>query len=331
LAVETATVTQDDLRAAADALRSARRVTAFCHENPDADTIGAAVAVCLLAERLGAQAEIVSADGIPDLYGFLPQIERVRRRPALEPDLAVVCDAATLGRVGRIAEEEADWFSGARLLNIDHHASSSRFGDLNLVDPSAAATCEVLSSLVDELGVQLDAELATALLTGIVRDTQGFSDHSTSADTLRIAARLVDAGAPLAEIHRHILGELSYPTMALWGKMLAGIRQAAGGRIIYATVTRQMLEETGTQQHDADGLVEFLARAQGADITLLLREVGPSETRVSIRATQAADAMGIAARFGGGGHARRAGGTFPLFIDDALALLLTAAEATLKA
>ena len=264
-----------DIDAVVAALRGATRVTAICHENPDADTIGAAVAVVLIAERLGAEAELVSADGIPPIFGFLSRVEQAQRRPMLEPDLAVVCDAATLERVGRIAREEADWFSRATLVNIDHHVSSNYFGNLNLVDPHAAATCEVLARVLEPLGIEPDAELATALLTGIVRDSHGFADPSTSGETLRSAARLVDAGAPLAMIHRYILSELPYPTMALWGKMLATMGQAADGRIVYTTLTQQMLDETGTQQHDADGLAEFLARAKGADVTLLLRELGP--------------------------------------------------------
>lgn len=293
----------------AGAFRSARRITAICHENPDADTIGAAIAVAIIAERLGAESEIVSVDEPAPLFAFLPRIEQVRRRPQLEPDLAVICDAATLERVGRIAVEEAEWLSRTRLVNIDHHVSNDGFGALNLVDPRAAATCEVLARLVPALGIEMDTELATPLLTGIVRDSHGFSDAATSGETLRMAAALVDAGAPLAQIHRSILAEMPYPTMALWGRMLGTMGRAAGGRIVYTTLTDAMLEETGTQQYDADGLVEFLARAKGAAITLLFRQIGESATRVSIRTSDAVDATRIAADFGGGGHARRAGCT----------------------
>jgi len=313
-----------DVAHAAQALRDARRITAICHENPDADTIGAAIAVSLIAERLGTETEIVSADGFPPAFAFLAGAERVRRRPELAPDLAVICDAATLERVGRIATEEAEWFSRARILNVDHHVTSSYYGDLNLVDPTAAATCQVLVGLVDAVGIALDRDLATALLTGIVRDSQGFADQSTSGDTLRTAARLVEAGAPLADIHRIILSELPYPTMALWGMMLANMGRTADGRVVFTRLTLDMLAETGTQQHDADGLAEFLAHVKGADITLLLRELGPEETRVSIRTTEAVDATAVAAAFGGGGHARRAGCTVPTHLDQALPQVLDA-------
>lgn len=318
---------RSSIREVAEAFRAARRITALCHENPDADTIGAAVAISLIGARLGAETEIVSIDPPPPLFGFMPSIERVRSRPQLAPDLAVVCDAATLERVGRLAIEEAEWLRSSRLVNIDHHVSNNGFGALNLVDPQAAATCEIVGRLAQELAIPMDADLATALLTGIVRDSHGFSDRSTSGDTLRMAAELVDAGAPLADIHRHVLAELPYSTMALWGRMLRGIERADEGRIVYAVLTQQMLDETGTQQHDADGVVEFMSRAAHAEVTLLLRETGPGRTRVSVRTTPAVDATTIAAAFGGGGHVRRAGCTVELDVDQAAREVLRIASA----
>jgi phosphoesterase RecJ-like protein len=319
----------DNLIQVADAFRRAERITAICHQNPDADTVAGAVAVAIMGERLGKQTEVVSADGAPPAFAFLRGYESVQRRPTLEPDLAVVCDAATLERVGQIATDEAEWFSRARLLNVDHHVSNNLFGDYNLVDVGASATCEVLVALVDALGVELTTDLATALLTGIVRDSHGFSDGSTSGDTLRTAARLVDAGAPLAMIHRIILAELPYATMALWGRMLGVMGSAMGGRIVHTHLTQAMLDETGTQQHDADGLVEFLAQVKGSQVTLLLREIGPTDTRVSVRVTDAVDATRIVAPFGGGGHARRAGATVRGPLSEAIPQVLQAAGAVL--
>ena len=107
---------------------------------------------------------------------------------------------------------------------MDHHVTQLVLtAHLNLVDPAAAATCQVLAGLVDALDIELDAALATALLTGIVRDSQGFSDKATTGETLRIAARLVDAGAPIDLVNRRVLSELAFPTIALWGKMLARV------------------------------------------------------------------------------------------------------------
>lgn len=301
----------------ADAFRAASRITALCHENPDADTLGAAVAISLIGRQLGAETEVVSVDAPAPLFRFLPGFDDIRSRPELAPDLAVVCDAATLERVGRIVVEEAEWLSRAKLVNIDHHVSNDEFGALNLVDAHAAATCEVVARLAIELGVPMTPDLATALLTGVVRDSHGFSDRSTSGETLRLAADLVDAGAPLADIHRWVLAELPFPTMALWGRILRHVERVEDGRIVYAALTQGMLDATGTEQHDADGVVEFMSRAEGAQITLLLREIGPRRTRLSVRTRHPIDATAITTAFGGGGHARRAGCTLELDLQEA--------------
>ena len=311
------------------ALRAARRITAVCHENPDADTIGAAVAVSLIAQRLGAETEIVSCDSVPPALDFLPNLHLVRKRPLLHPDLIVVCDAATRERVGRVADDLTDATDQATILNVDHHRSSDNFGDINLVDPDAAATCEVLFGVVEALGLELDEPIATALLTGIIRDSNGLSTDSTSATTLRAVARLVEAGAPLPQIHRVVLSDLPFPTVTVWGRLLGEARAAAAGRVIYAVLTNQMLTETGTQQHDADGAVEFLSRTKGVDVTLLLRELGPREVRVSVRTSSAVDAIEIARQFGGGGHPRRAGCVMQVGLPSAIERLVAACEAVL--
>ena len=159
-----------------------------------------------------------------------------------------------------------------------------------------------------------------------MRDSQGFADPSTSPETLRLAATLVEAGAPLPRIHRTILMEMPFGMMALWGRILGTTGEALDGRIVHATLTQAMLDETGTQQHDADGVVEFMARSRGADVAILVRELGPLETRVSLRTTPSVDATAIAAAFGGGGHARRAGCTITGDVASSLAAILAVAS-----
>jgi phosphoesterase RecJ-like protein len=318
-----------DLDRVVAALRGARRLAAVCHENPDADTIGAAVAVSLIAERLGTEHEIVSCDGIPAAFDYLPNVARVRRRSELRPDVVVVCDAATRERIGPVAGEPAGWLDEAVVVNVDHHLSSSHFGHVNLVDPAAAATCEVLVRVVDALGLEIDAQLATALLTGIIRDSQGLSSDATSPETLRVTARLVEAGAPLGDIHRAVLSELPLPTVKLWGRLLAAAQPAMEGRVVYTILEPPMLAETGTRQHDADGAVEFLSNSEGVDITILFRDLAPSEVRVSIRTSARVNAIAVAEQFGGGGHARRAGAMLAEPMSSAIERVLAACEAVL--
>ncbi|HEV8252514.1 MAG TPA: bifunctional oligoribonuclease/PAP phosphatase NrnA [Candidatus Limnocylindria bacterium] len=310
----------------AEVLRGAQRISAFCHENPDGDTLGAAIAIAMAAERLGKEAEVVSVDPPPPFLAFLPGVERVRRRPGLEPDVAVVVDAGELSRIGSVATEEADWFARARIVNIDHHVSNPGYGEAVWIDPEAAATCELVTLLLPELGVSLDAQLATALMAGIVQDTHTFAHPNATARTLRVAAELVEAGAPLAAINRAVYADKPFSTLALWGLMLAGIGQRAGGRIVYASMTAAMLASTGEQPTASEGFVDLLGSTRLADVTILFKEVGPQETRVSVRTSALADAVAIASAFGGGGHPRAAGCTLQSGLEDAREPVLAEAE-----
>jgi phosphoesterase RecJ-like protein len=308
------------------ALRGAQRITAFCHENPDADTLGSALALRLAAERLGKQAEVVSADPPPEALAFLPRIEEVRRAPTLEPDVAVVLDAGDLSRIGGLAQTHADWLARATVVNIDHHVSNPGFGAAPLVDPAAAATCEMVALLLPELGVELDTEIATALLAGIVQDTHTFAHPNATPRTLRVAADLLAAGAPLHAINRAIYADKPFASLALWGLILAGIEQRREGRIVYAAMTLDMLRETGADPAASEGFVDLLGATKAAEITVLLKEADASRTRVSVRTREPADAVRITSAFGGGGHARAAGCTIDAPLAEAQARLLAECE-----
>ena len=310
----------------AEVLRGAERISAFCHENPDGDTLGAAIAIAMAAERLGKQAEVVSVDPPPPFLSFLPGVERVRRSPALEPDVAVVVDAGELSRIGSVVTEQADWFAQARIVNIDHHVSNPGYGEAVWIDPEAAATCELVTLLMAELGVPLDQQLATVLMAGIVQDTHTFAHPNATARTLRVSAELVDAGAPLSAINRAVYADKPYSTLALWGLMLAGIGRRAGGRIVHASMTAEMLASAGEQPTASEGFVDLLASTKLADITILFKEVGLEETRVSVRTTARADAVAITSAFGGGGHARAAGCTVAAPLEAAREPVLAEAE-----
>lgn len=306
------TTVPSPLRRAIDELRLALKdspdVTTICHENPDGDTIGAAVAMALAAELLGSRAEVVSADPIPPPYAPLLAGLTVSPRPTLGPGLAVVCDAANLARVGRVAAECGGWLAESTIVNIDHHVTNDGFGSINLVDHEAAASCEVVSHVLDSLGVKVDARIASAILTGIVRDSHGFSASSTRAATFRAAARAVDAGAVVEPIYRATLLEMDPAAIDLWGRLLGRLERTAGGRIVHTILLPEDLRATGAEQHDAEGLVEFLMRERGVEIGILLRQLDDG-VRVSFRTSPAVDAARLAAAFGGGGHRRRAGCT----------------------
>jgi phosphoesterase RecJ-like protein len=312
--------------AVVEAIRNASRITAICHENPDADTLGSALALRIAAERLGKQAEVVAADPVPPTLLDLPGAREVRTIPQLEPDVAVVLDGP-LSRTGAVATDAADWLSRARVVNIDHHISNDGSeASAAWVDPEAAATCEMMALLIPELGVALDAEIAAVLTAGIVQDTHTFSHPNVTPRTLRVAADLVAAGAPLSAIHRSIYADKPFSTLALWGTMLAGIAQRRDGRIVYAVMTTAMLTESGTEPVASEGFIDVLASTKAADITVLFKEVDATHVRASVRTSARADAVAITSAFGGGGHARAAGCSIDAPLAEATTKLLEECE-----
>ena len=312
--------------AVAEAIRGATRITIICHENPDADTLGSALALRMAAERLGKQVEVVAADPVPPALAGLPHIGEVRSTPSLEPDIAVVTDGPP-SRTGAIARDCAEWLARTTIVNIDHHVSNDGSeAAIAWVDAEAAATCEIVALLVPDLGVEIDADIATVLLAGIVQDTHTFAHPNATPRTLRVAADLVEAGAPLSAIHRSIYADKPFSTLALWGRILAGATDRHGGRIVSATMTAEMLRETGTDPVASEGFIDLLASTKAADVTILLKESDPSETRVSIRTSSRADAVVITSAFGGGGHARAAGATVNAPLEEATRLVLEESE-----
>ena len=312
--------------AVAEAIRGASRITVICHENPDADTLGSALALRMAAERLGKQAEVVAADPVPPALAWLPLASEVRTTPALEPDVAVVTDGPP-SRTGAVARDCAEWLARATIVNVDHHVSNDGSeAAVAWVDAEAAATCEMVTLLMPDLGVETDVDIATVLLAGIVQDTHTFAHPNATPRTLRVAASLVEAGAPLSTIHRSIYADKPFSTLALWGRILAGAAERRDGRIVFAVMTAGMLRETGTDAVASEGFIDLLASTKAADITLVFKEADASEVRVSIRTSARADAVAITSTFGGGGHARAAGCTLRAPLDEAIRLVLEECE-----
>jgi bifunctional oligoribonuclease and PAP phosphatase NrnA len=309
-----------------EAIRGADRITTICHENPDADTLGAALALRIAAERLGKQAEVVAADGVPPFLAGLPRAAEVRRLPQLEPDLAIVLDGP-LSRTGAVLTDGREWLDRAHVINIDHHVSNDGEGvAAALIDPDAAATCEMVALLLPDLGVEVDVEIATALAAGIVQDTHTFSHPNATPRTLRVTADLVAAGAPLSALHRAIYADKPFVTMALWGRMLNGIAQRCDGRIVHATQSVAMLTETGSEPTATEGFIDLLASTKSADVTVLFKETDASHVRVSVRTSARADAVAITSAFGGGGHARAAGCSLDASLEEAARRVLDECE-----
>ncbi len=316
--------------AVVERLRGARRVLAVGHENPDADTLGATLGIVRIVEALGGTADPVCTDPVPALYDFLPEVERFRidPDPGAPYDLLVVSDCGSLDRIGDVRGRHSDLFERLPRVVIDHHASNDAAGETDWIEPNSAATCEMVALLATRLGVPLDAgggALAAALMGGIVMDTATFAHPNATPRTLAVSAALVEAGAPLSDISRRLYRSKPAAQLRLFGRVLDRIDGAGGGRVIHSTLLDADLAATGTLPPHSEGIIDLLAQADEAEVAILFKEAGKA-TRISVRTKPGGvDATVLTGKFGGGGHARAAGATVDLPVDQARPAVLAEA------
>jgi phosphoesterase RecJ-like protein len=318
--------------AAAGAISDARNVLVATHENPDADTLGAALGVGLIVEHHGGRATLLSTDPVPPLYDFLPGMDRFVHDPdaAAGYDLLVVCDCGSLDRLGAVLQRHPALFERLPRVLVDHHASNTDGGPRDWIDPTAAATCEMVTLVAAKLGVPLevgDGALAAGLMAGIVMDTSTFGHPNATPRTLAVSAALVQAGAPLSDISRRLYRSKPDTQLRLFGRVLDRLQVAAGGRIIHSSLTDADLAATGTVSSHSEGLIDLLAQSESAEVAILFKEAGPEATRISVRTKPGGvDATILTGTFGGGGHARAAGASVAAPLDVARAKVLAEAE-----
>ena len=321
--------------AVVEAIAGARRALVATHENPDADTIGAALAIAALVRGHDGGATVVCSDPIPALYAFFPGVEAIRQDP--EPgaayDLLVVCDCGTLDRVGAVRDRHRALFDGLPRVVLDHHVSNGGGGPADWIDPDAAATCEMVTLLAARLDAPLDGgggALATVLMAGIVMDTATFAHSNATPRTLAVSAALVEAGAPLSDISRRLYRTKPDAQLRLFGRVLDRLETSADGLVIWSTLLESDLTSTGSAPAHSEGIIDLLSQSERAEVAIVFKENG-SATRVSVRTKPGGvDATELTGRFGGGGHARAAGATIALPVAEARPLV-TAEAARLAA
>jgi phosphoesterase RecJ-like protein len=317
------------LAAIARALHAAQRVLITMHRSPDGDALGSSLGLGLTLLRAGKQVVVYSADGVPTGLRFLPGAERVVSTVAADSrfDATVTCDA---GHPSRLGPDLPDATRRGVFINLDHHATTPPFGDLNLLDTSAAAVGVLIHRLAVRMGLPVPADAAAALFVSLLTDTGSFRYSNTDPQVLRVAADLVEWGAKPAVLASAIWEANTPERLTLLACVLPTLQLRLGGRVALLTITAEAIARAGTAEETADGFVSYPRSLIGVDVAVLLREEG-SGWRVSLRSRGGVDVAAIATTFGGGGHAAAAGLTFRGTRAQAEAALLPAITAALSA
>jgi len=315
-------MTQTELRAVAEALRSYDRFLVAGHENPDGDALGSILATALALRGLGKEATLfLPGDApVPGEYGFLELGEVRREVPAgMEKLVLLALDCANESRLG----PDQSIRERARLvIDVDHHHDNSRFGDVNLIIPDASSTAEIVRDLLAELGVGLTPEIAEALYVALVTDTGRFQYTNTTPKALRLAAELVEAGADVHGIFRQVYETVQFAKLKLLARALDRARLFEGGRLVVSYLLRGDFDEVGAEEPYSEGIIDYLRQVEGAEMVALIREPprddGPAH-RVSLRSSRdEVDVSAIARKAGGGGHRQAAGFSSDLPLGDVI-------------
>jgi phosphoesterase RecJ-like protein len=214
-----------------------------------------------------------------------------------------------------------------RIVNIDHHPTNARYGEINVVDESAAATAVLVHRyLAAEAPREITAPIADCLYLGILTDTGGFRFQNTNAEALRTAARLVELGTRPYELAREFIYMNTVVTLRLLAMVLGSLEIHGGGRIAVMSVTREMLDHAGASMKETEGFVDYAASIDDVELCALLREVGPREIRVSLRSRDSRDVAALAERYGGGGHRAAAGLSIRGTLEEAKSLIIGGLE-----
>ena len=305
------TTMSTDVQAVADAIRSNGRFVVATHENPDGDALGSMLATTLALEDLGKDVVMYlsGAAPTPGEYSFLDLSELQRELP---PDLAervlIAVDCANIRRIG----PEPAPVDGAKLVvNVDHHHDNSAFGAVNLIVADASSTAEIVRDVLAELDVRLTPEIAAALYVGLVTDTGRFQYTNTTPKSLRLAAELVESGADVHGIFRHVYETVQFAKLKLLARALERAQLFEGGRLVVSYLLKDDFGDVGAEEPYSEGIIDYLRAVEGSEMVALIREPprneGPAR-RISLRSSHdEVDVSAIARAAGGGGHRQAAG------------------------
>ena len=288
------------------------RFLVLSHIRPDGDAIGCTLAMALCLKALGKDVTVWNEDGLPERFQFLPESNLVVRPPAAPVgfDVVLVLDTAVRNRAGENCL--AAVAPGALWINIDHHISNDRKGDLVYVDAEAPAAAQVLFELFQHCSLPVNSAMAQALYTGISTDTGSFQYSSTTARTYEIAAELVRCGVAPGEINTQLYQTSPRRRLELKRELLNSLLFSAEDRVASFALSAATVRRLGTIPDDTEGLIDILREIDGVIVAAFFEELEGGMIRISLRSKDPrVSVCAVCAEYGGGGHTMAAGARIP--------------------
>jgi len=306
-------------------LQLAQNIVIVPHQNPDGDALGSALALAQYLENNRKNVEVFCSTPVStQQWYFLPRIHTVHTRAEVfqKPvDLIIVVDSGDLRYAG--VDKHLSGHA-ATVINIDHHATNEKYGHVNLVDAHASSTCEVIYRFFKQRRLAITPTIATALLSGIITDTNNFSNSASTVMSLSAAGELLRLGGNLILVNNQTGKTKTLPALKLWGQALSRLNVHEPSGLVYTYLKQEDWEKYGATEAEADGIANFLNILQDSKLTLLLKEIGNGQVKGSLRAGRDdGDVSEIAKKLGGGGHKKAAGFTISGTVEEILERILT--------
>lgn len=277
------------------------------HAHPDGDTLGCGFALCRALMKMGKICAVINADEIPKKYDYLYEdIAPIK----FKQNYVVAVDVATVNLLGSL---EGQYHID---MCIDHHSTNTEYADYLLLDDVPAA-CQIVFEVIKELGVDIDSKIASCLYTGLTTDTGCFRYASTTAQTYRAAAELIELGADNGRINR-VMFETKTKTYARLERLaLDSMRFYENERVAIITITQEMYQLTGSNEQETEAIAPLTRQIEGVEIGITIREKSDGTCKASIRTFESVNAAMLAKEFGGGGHSQAAACRFECGVKEA--------------
>ena len=294
-----------NLSKVAAALKTGDDFLIVCHIDPDGDTIGSALALKYLLQKLGKQVTVFSKDRIPSIYDFLPGVASIKKSLPKQRRFNTLI-SVDAGAEKRVSDGKHTLCCANKIINIDHHPDNTYFGDLNLVDHVSCAA-ELVFLLAKHLKIKIDVKMATNLYVAMMTDTGNFKYSNTTANTFGIAKELVEAGASPSESAIYVYEEKPLSAVAIHAHAALNAHTARHGKVIWTLVKHSTMKKISATEEDLNGIVDSLRAVKGVEVAMLIREHGKAKVKVNFRSKRKVNVQKIARSLGGGGHIRSSG------------------------
>lgn len=289
------------------------------HTSLEGDALGSELAFYRLLKKIDKFAIIINQDNLPFGYDFLSDSNYVKKfnkkLKNIKFDCLVVLDSSGLDRIGRVSTINKEH---KPILNIDHHISNERFGNVNWIEPTAASCTQMIYKLYKKMHIPLDRQIATCLYVGILTDTGSFHYSNTTGLTHKIVAELLKYNLDITKIYKNIFENIPFSDMKLLIKILPALRLYSSGKLAYLQIGRNILKKQKKISFDlTENILSFARAIKNVEVAVLCKEnLGlKDEVRVNLRSQGRVDVNKIANFFGGGGHKTASGCTIKGKID----------------